>query len=550
MLYCLKTYMGITHCNKKVRFSQLRFYMYAWLTLLPPVIVIVMTITTHNVIISLASGIIVAAAIASNFNPLATLALTAERIVQETHISGVFTGTQLDHLYTCGFLILLGFLIQLMNHSGGIKAYTTFLLTFIKSPRAAQQTSLLLSSTLFIDDYVNNLTVGAIMRPVTDHFNIARAKLAFLLDSMSGPLCLLIPASSWVAFILAQMQSAGIGTPEQGGALIVTDPLPVYLGCMPFLLYPILIVIVAWLVVSYNLSYGTMATFEQDVKAGAYNSRVDAVDGVQFQGSLLDFMLPIFTFIGVFIGAILYSGNNMYAGGTAGFMQTLQQADPFWALFVASIVAVMVTVTLFVYHNPAGTGSIMRAFFDGCMIMKNSLIVLLLAWTLSTLLKNDLQTGTYVASLLPTDISVLYLPAIVFVLCTVISASTGSVWGTIALMLPLTVPLYSTIAGMAVTHLYPLLGALFSGAVAGSHFSPISDAVIMTSCSAGCPPLDHVRTQISYASNALFGALAGYTVLMLIPTTWSYGLMLSVSLSLAVIVTVSLLFLRTAFFKK
>ncbi len=183
--------------------------------------------------------------------------------------------------------------------------------------------------------------------------------------------------------------------------------------------------------------------------------------------------------------------------------------------------------------------------------MKNSLLVLLLAWTLSTLLKNDLQTGTYLASLLPADLSVSYLPFIIFILCTVISASTGSVWGTIALMLPIALPLYYTVTlGQSTVLLYPLLGALFSGAIAGSHFSPISDGMVMTSVSAGCYHLDHVRTQMSYASNALMGSLAGFFVVTLFPATVSYSLTIGISLFTGFLVTLSLLVMRAALSKK
>ncbi len=531
---------------------------YSWLTVLPPIIVIVVTIITRSVIISLASGVLTAAAIATNFNPIAAISLAVQRIIEETHIAGIFTGTQLDHVYTFSFLVLLGVLIQLMNHSGGIRAYTNFLLRFIKSPRAAQQTSLALSSTLFIDDYVNNLTVGAIMRPVTDHFKIARAKLAFLLDSMSGPLCMLIPASSWVAFILAQMQASGISPQGTVGSLINDDPLFVYFACIPFLLYPILIVSVAWLTVYFGFSYGAMADFEKMAQqtGNLYGGKTPlhaTQITEQFNGTLFDFILPITTFIGCFIIAVLYSGKSKLLGGNASFMQTLQQADPFWSLFIASVIAVCLTIALFIYHNPAQIRYVNTAFFNGFMFMKNSLLVLLLAWTLSTLLKSDLQTGTYLASLLPADLSVSYLPVIIFILCTVIAASTGSVWGTIALMLPITIPLYYDIAFTSPTflnNLYPLLGALFSGSVAGSHFSPISDAMIMTSFSAGCYHLDHVRTQISYASNALIGSLAGFLIISILPTSLSYGLTLGISLFTAFFVTISLLIIRATFTKK
>ncbi|MBY0109905.1 MAG: hypothetical protein K2X90_02225 [Candidatus Babeliaceae bacterium] len=529
---------------------------YSWLTLLPPLIVIVVTSITRNVLLSLTGGILAAAAIAADFDFSSTLYLALQRILEETHLTSIYTGKSLDHLYIFSFLILLGILIQLMNHSGGIRAYTDFLLRFIKTPQAAQQTSLILSSTLFIDDYLNNLTVGAIMRPVTDHFTLARAKLAFLIDSMSGPLCLLIPASSWVAFILAQLQASGITQGDRIGTYLNEDPLFVYIACMPFLLYPLLMVCIAWATVYFGLSYGAMARFENVAKEtgnlfGGNKPLHQAHQSEQFKGTLLDFILPISTFIGSFILALLYSGNSVLLAGTASFMQALSQADPFWSLFIASFIAVCLTIFLFIYHNPNHKQYVISAFVQGFLFMKNSLLVLLLAWTLSTLLKNDLQTGTYLASLLPADLSVSYLPFIIFVLCTIISASTGSVWGTIALMLPIALPLYYTITlGLSTVLLFPLLGALFSGSIAGSHFSPISDAMVMASVSAGCYHLDHVRTQMSYALNALIGSLAGFLIMSVLPATVSYNLLIGISLFTGFIVTLSVLFARAALSKK
>lgn len=530
--------------------------LYSWLSVLPPLVVIIITIATRNVIISLTSGILTACLIASSFNPFSAVILAIQRVLEETHIAGLLTGTKLDHVYTFCFLLLLGVLIQLMNHSGGIRAYTQLLLKYIKTPRAAQQTSLLLSSTLFIDDYVNNLTVSAVLKPVTDHFKIARAKLAFLLDSMSGPLCMLIPASSWVAFILAQMQTSGINT--QPNALIQQDGLFVYLAAIPFMLYPLLIVFSAWFIVSCNFSYGLMADYEDIAqKTGNLYGGKDPIHKAnteleQFQGNLFDFILPISTFIITFIGGIFYSGNSTLFGGSAGFMQTLQQADPFWALFIASLIAVTFTTILFLHHNFSHYRYIGTAFVDGFMLMKNSLIILLLAWTLSTLLQQDLHTGTYLASLLPTNLSVNYLPLLLFILCTVISASIGSVWATIALMLPIAIPLYVKITGdaSAATSLYPLLGGLFSGSVAGSHFSPITDAMITTSFSAGCYHLDHVRTQMSYASNALIGAAAGFLCFSLLPAAASYGAAIAITLCTGLFVTATLITLRAWAYKR
>lgn len=509
--------------------------LYPWLALVPPVFVIILTIITRNVLLSLAGGILGACFIATDGNLITTITLAIQRIIEETDIMHLFYGGDIGHVYTFIFLILLGILIQLMNHSGGIRAYTVYLLNFVTTGRAAQQTALALSTALFIDDYVGNLTVGAIMRPVTDHFKIARVKLAFLLDAMSGPMCILVPASSWVAFILAQMQSSGISLGAD--ALVPQDAYFIYLACIPYILYPILIITLTWVIVSGNFGYGAMAAQEKiaqttgNLFGGKPPLTPARISDMHAKGTILDFILPIATFILTFLAGIAYSGNSVIFGGTAGFIVMLQVADPFWSLAVAALVAVVLSLALFVYQNPNLKNQALPIFYEGFILMKNSLLVLLLAWTLSTLLKNDLHTGTYLANLLPTQLPLSYLPIMLFVFCALISGATGSVWGTIALMLPITIPLYVQLAPTLPLHaLYPILGGLFSGSVAGSHFSPISDAMILSSFSAGCYHLDHVRTHISYAICALIGALSGYALLMILPSEWSYALSTSIVL--------------------
>ena len=481
-----------------------------WFTLIPPCVVIIMTTFTRNVLISLTSGIAAAALIAAHGSPARALALAGSRIAQEA--------LQDYHLYTFGFLILLGILIQIMNHSGGIRAYTHLLLRYVTTAKGAQQMSLVLSSLFFIDDYVNNLTVGAIMRPIMDHFKVSRVKLAFLLDSMSAPVCLLLPASSWVAFILAQLQT----TPFD------SDPFMLYMKSMPYLLYPILIVFTAWVMVSFYGSYGAMR--QADHKQPAHEELTQP--STRYRGGIDNFTLPISVFVALFVVSLL--GGSFFLG-KASFLEALQAADPFLALLVASGCAVGAAGLLFLYHNPRTYKPLLRAAVDGCLLMKDSLLLLLLAWTLGSLLKNDLQTGAYLASLLPSTISVTYLPALLFILSTIISASIGSSWGTIALMLPIAIPLYTNLAATALPGFYPALGALISGAVAGGHISPMSDAVLVSSLSAGCSPLSHVRTQASYASNALIGALVGYLSLIFFSASLSLPVALATTTGLLVI---------------
>ena len=486
-----------------------------WLVLVPPLIVLIITLLFRHVILSLACGILSATIIIQQGSLIGALTFAGTSILAE--------GGTLDHLYTFWFLFVLGVIIQILYASGGIYAYTQRLLQVVTSRQGAERTSLTLSTLLCVDDYLSNLTVGAIMQPITDHFKLPRAKLAFLLDSMSGPLCLLVPLTSWVAFILGQLQVAGISDNPQDLPVILYDPLFAYISCIPFLLYPLSIVFTAWVIVTQQFSFGGMARQEQVARktGNLFGGKTPIATPHQTAVStatIWNFLLPIGLFLLSFIVLISYSGNATWLGGSNSFLTVLQQADSFWSLFYASVIATVVSIAWNALSNPSFLYRLPELTLDGFYLMKNSLIVLLLAWTFSSLLKNNLHTGTYLASLLPVNLPVTVLPGIMFIFSLLITASTGSVWGTIALMLPITIPLYVQLTGdtQSAVNLFSILGSIFSGAVAGSHFSPITDATVMASTAAGSYHLDHVRTHIAYAWPALLGSFLGYLSLVLI----------------------------------
>lgn len=525
-----------------------------WLVLLPPVIVLTLALVTKNVIISLLSGIFAACLIATNCHGGDTLILMLKQIYQQTDIPNLLSlNGEYGHLYTAGFLIVLGILIQLMTHSGGMHAYTTAISKVIHKARSVQLTSLGISSTFFLDDYFNTYTAGAIMRPLFDKFSIPRAKLAFLLNSMSGPLCLLVPASSWVAFILGQFASNGLSADAQGNPLILADPFSVYIQMIPYLFYPILIIFSAWFIVYRPLSFGTMRSFEKTAtetgnlfggKTPLHQQEPEIKSLATHTGSLSLFFIPLGTFlVGVPLTALRAAGWSPF-GSDVHWYQAFQSAKVInIALFHASVLALVAMLAYLILKRIFPLRRYGNIVISGINLVKSSLILLLLTWTFGEILQSELHTGNYVAALVMSYVPLFIIPCALFVVSTLVSAGTGSSWGTVSIMLPICIPTLALLTGHtpALTHEIPLLlpsiGAILSGIVAGSHISPISDATIVASNSVQCYHIDHVQTQASYSLPALIATALGFLLVTLVSISYwhSFLVLLTIALVTAVI---------------
>lgn len=524
-----------------------------FIVLIPPILVLIIAIVWKNVIAALFTGIISAALIAKNYSFIGALKLSFYRIFQETHLDKLISNEgSPDHLFTFLFLVALGIIISLITHTGGITAYTNIIQKKITNKKQTQTTSFLLSLLFFIDDYLNSLTVGCIMRPLADKFSIPRAKLAFLIDSMSSPMCVLIPATSWVAMIITNLQSAGIQ--ESANAEIFGDPFAVYLRSIPFMFYPILVIISAFFIVRKNISFGPM--FQQEQIAELTGNLFGGKPAIQLRigqscstGSSLDFFIPIGTFIISVFLLILFSGGWSGFGGYRPLIQAFQEANIFYALCLGSIITLLFSLCLFFYQGKLTTSGLKEVIIEGFFLMKNSLIVLLLAWTLSTMLKSDLHTGEYLAHLLLKMMPSYMLALTIFLTSTAIASSTGSAWGTVMIMMPLSIPMVIAYTQGSIPFspemiplLYPILGAMLSGAIAGGHISPISDSTVMSSTSAGSYHLDHLTTQIPYILPAFIGTIIACILSGIFA---SYGLLAAfASLIVALFITLGLLLFK------
>jgi len=532
----------------------------SWIVTLPAILVLTIAIITHRVLISLVSGIVLACAIITNFNIGDTLSLTFSSILKETQIINLISGSgTYDHLYTFGFLTTLGIIIQLMAHTGGIHAYTHMLARFITHRRTAETTSLLISSSFFLDDYLSNLTTGSIMRSLTDKFKIPRAKLAFLLDSMGAPLCLLIPLSSWMAFILVQLQESGISNNLHESPVILADPFTLYISCIPYQLYTLLIVVSAWLIVRKQLSFGSMRQFEQiahhtgNLFGGKESvGRVATQETKTFvhgQTSLANFIIPIGSFlIGIPLFALYYAHWHPLQG-TIHWYQAIQNSEVILrSLWSASFTSFIITTIFLFIRKSLTISALIKIIHAGALLMLNSLIVLTLAWALSNLLKNDLQTGSYLAQLVIQAVCPAILPITFFATALFATAATGSSWGTISVLLPIGLPMLASLAQQTmhtaiitpaqIPLLLPVLGAIFCGALAGSQISPISDSTVISAASAGCHHLDHVRTQLFYGLPAIIASCIGFILFAFLSTS---TLSLTCIIALCCIITIMII---------
>ena len=476
----------------------------SWIVLLPPFIVFFSVFVTQRLNVSLFLGILSAAAIVGNFNPISTFKITAHRLVQQA--------SEIDYLYLYGFLLILGMIIVLLSYTGGANAFARNSAKKLKSRKSVETTSLILSSLLFVDDYLSNLTAGYVMRPLSDKFNIARAKLAFLVHALSSPLVIIAPISSWVAMITSQLETAGISQTANNTTKIIGDPFFIYLSSIPFTFYSFLIIFSVWLIVRSGLSYGPMEYHEYQAETnnnlfGGKNPLTSNFKAHEHkEGALIDLILPIVILIGSAFGGMLYAGGYWMFGGQFNVIQALQNNHDTFLVFLTAAVVTFISSCLWaICRQILSLKEIPDIITEGIQLMYPAVLMIFLASTLGTILKDDLFVGGYLANLMLGKIGITTLPLVFFVISLLIAAITGSSWGTIALLLPITIQMIvrflnitTPIAGSDIAILYPVLGAIFSGAVCGNHISPISDTTIMASTSTGTYPIDHAYTQLPY----------------------------------------------------
>ncbi|MBA2850911.1 Na+/H+ antiporter NhaC [Methanococcus maripaludis] len=486
------------------------------LSLLPPVVAIGLALITKRVYMSLFLGILAGSLLYNNWNIVASASHIVNTIigsVELTSITGIssFTGVgNLWNLLILLFLVMLGILIALITRAGGALAYGNWASTKIKSKEGASLSTSLLGILLFIDDYFNCLTVGTVMKPITDKFKISRAKLAYIIDSTAAPVCILMPVSSWFAAVVGNLGESGVGT----GALSSMSPSGVFFSAILYNTYALVALFMVAFIISFKkMDFGPMKVHEKvatetgdlfngDAETAAIESEIEPLSG----GKISYLVLPLVVLILAIIFAFMISG-GLFAG--VGIIESFLSMDASWGLFWGGLVTLLFTVIYFIVSKAVPAKDIANLFAKGSKLMLPAITILILAWSLGSVI-GDLGTGTYLSSLIQNSLPVQILPAILFLLSGFMAFSTGTSWGTFGIMLPIAVPMA---VGLGMPEfVVPFVAAVLGGAIYGDHSSPISDTTIMSSTGAGTKHIDHVQTQLPYTTLIGIMAFLGYLI--------------------------------------
>jgi tetracycline resistance efflux pump len=537
-----------------------------WIVLLPQILVLVLAFTTHRIFLSLFCGIVTAALILNDFAIISSAQTVIDRIWKTTELSSLSSWTNFTNnwaLFMWGFLIILGIITVLISHSGGAYAYANFIKKNLKNKTNVQSASLFLSFCLFIDDYFSSLTAGSVMRAITDQYKIAKAKIAFLVDSMAAPLVILFPVSSWAAYIIMQLNKSGISDTTLAGTYVTQDPFIMYISTIPFLFFPLITIATTIFIVRKNISIGLMKKHEDIAnKTGNLFGGKEANTNLSHEvnehnketARMVDFLLPIITLFLTVIGAILYTGNCKIFGGQNDLVTTFRTCKTANSLFMGGLIALITTLILYLIRKKLNLKETPKLFWQGFCLMKRCIMVLLLAWTFTGLLKDDLFVGQFLASLLLGQAVIKLLPALFFAASAIIAITMGSAWGCIAILTPIAIPMVVSMLQLNIpaqiqnaTILLPVLGAIFSGAVSANLISPLSDTTIMSAASTGCDHIDHVRTQHTYAIPILCCSGIAFLISGLLINSLSLTSNILISLSTAIICNFTYLLIRNYF---
>lgn len=472
----------------------------SWLSALPVLIVICITFLTQQLNYALLIGIFLAAFIATSGHILNTFFLLFDHVITQLSSS--------DTWYLYLFLIILPSLIDLFIKTGSATAFALMITKKIKTKRGIEYASIITSCALAIDDYLSILTTGHVIRSLTDRVGIPRVKLAYLIHALSGNVVILVCISSWVATLTNYLKLSGVGH----GQLVNSEPFSLYLQSIPFMAYPLLTIATVLTIVTFKISFGPMKK-EEDKHAIIHVFNDTAND--EPIGKVTNLFGPMILLFVLIIGSILYHGDCFIFGGQCGILEAFQaNTNIFFVLFFASITTFVLTSAYFFCQQLVSFKIIFHAITHSFDLMKSVLLMIFLVAIFSSLLRNELGTGNYLASIATGHISLAYMPLIFFMAATIIAFSTGTSWGTFGLLLPIGIPMIIQLNNittptdaLSIPLLCQTIGAIFSGALCGDHLSLFSETTAMSAASAQVRPIDHFWTQLPYGIPAIIGCI-------------------------------------------
>ena len=476
-----------------------KMYASFW-ALVPPVVAIVLALITKEVYSSLFVGIVIGGLFWSGFS----FENTVLHVFQDG-IVGVLTDS-----YNMGilvFLVILGIMVCMMNKAGGSAAFGRWASVHIKTRIGAQLATIVLGVLIFIDDYFNCLTVGSVMRPITDKHQVSRAKLAYLIDATAAPVCIIAPISSWAAAVTGFVEGE--------------DGFSIFLRAIPFNYYALLTILTMVLLVVLKIDYGSMRVHEDNALRGDIYTTPDRPyadaqdDVVEEKGGVIDLVFPILVLIGCCIIGMLYSG-GFFSG--VSFVEAFSASDASVGLMLGSFFAFVITVIFYALRRVLKFTDSMACIPDGFKAMVPAILILTFAWTLKAM-TDSLGAAEYVAGVMETAATGLvnFLPAIIFLVGCFLAFATGTSWGTFGILIPIVVAVFQ---GTNETMMIISISACMAGAVCGDHCSPISDTTIMASAGAQCNHVNHVSTQLPYAMTVAAVSFVTYVIAGFVQNAW------------------------------
>lgn len=474
--------------------SGVETYASFW-ALFPPVIAIFMALLTKEVYSSLFLGIVVGGILGS----AGSLSKILDNVVNQGIINSI---SQTSGIFI--FLVVLGIMVVLINHSGGSKAFGNWAGKKIKSRKGAQVSTFFLCLMLFIDDYFNCLTSGSVMKPVTDSHKISRAKLAYIIDSTAAPICMIAPISSWAAAVSGYAEGTGLSGIEM------------FIKAIPFNFYSLLTLVFVMSIILFNNDYGPMKKYEEKaLKTGELGAnaktKVSAEDGHP-DGGVIDLVFPILVLIISCVTCLVHVGGFFDKASPyyMDFVNAFANTDSSLGLPMGSMIALIITIIFLVARKVISFEKSMDAIPEGFSSMVAAILILTMATSLKNISNDLLGSTEFVGNIMENAAQGLdsFLPAVIFVVAIFLAFATGTSWGTFGILIPIVASMFPPTNPI----FFIGISACLSGAVCGDHISPISDTTIMSSAGAGCIHVDHVKTQLPYGLTVASIAILSYII--------------------------------------
>lgn len=469
-----------------------------WWALIPPLLAIILAFVTKEVYSSLFIGVAVGAVLYSGFHPWNSFVNFFEIMKNSMNLNILI------------FDVLLGMIIVLMAKTGGSAAYGKWAGSKIKSKKSALLATTGLGILIFVDDYFNCLTVGSVMRPVTDRYKVSRAKLAYIIDATAAPVCIIAPISSWAAAVNSYV-------PENAGI----SGFQLFLRTIPYNLYAILTLVMVVFMTLTAFDFGLMKKHEENAAkgdlftSGAEEFEQISEDEVNPNGKVIDLILPVAVLIVSAIGAMIYTG---YLGGATDVFTAFSGCDAETSLIFATTVTIFFMLILYLPRKVVTFKGFMDSLVEGFKLMIPAIMILIFAWSLKGV-GDALGLADFVGHVVGDNASAsIFIPAVLFLAAVFLSFSTGTSWGTFAILVPIATAMFegnSNLEMMIVS-----VAAVLAGAVCGDHISPISDTTVMSSAGAQSNHLNHVSTQMQYAAVVMIVSLIGYVLAGIVQNWW------------------------------